>query len=183
MSQQVERLGSESPKADAVTSPQASPDTPPQASPWSRDWNPFEEMQRMQNEMNKIFGDMRSQLHQTPDFNNFLKPFQFSPNVDIKEEDERFVVTADIPGSDAANIEVKLQDNHLSISANTTKSAKHNGGILRSERFIGKFERSITLPSPVVADKMKTDYKDGVLTVISPKQKWAIYFAKIYMFE
>lgn len=140
-------------------------------SPNNKGWDPFKEMQRMQNEMNKIFGNMRSQLHQSPGLGDIGNPFSFSPSVDIKEDDDRIIVTADIPGSDEYNINVKVEDEHLTISAKTKKSMedKNKGNTFRSERFMGQFERSITLPAPVLAEKMKTDYKDGVLTVILPK--------------
>lgn len=137
----------------------------------SKDWNPFEEMQRMQNEMNKIFGDMRSNFYRSPDFNSFMKPFSFSPTLDLTEEDEQFVIKVDIPGSDESNINVKVDDQRLTISATTKKSGDSNGqgNMFRSERFMGQFERSLVLPAPVRADKMKTEYKDGVLIITVPK--------------
>ena len=151
-----------------------SPLSPPSGSiisPNDKGWNPFEEMQRMQNEMNKIFGDMRSQLHLGPGFGDLRSSFSFSPSVDIKEEKEQIIVTADIPGSDESNINVTVDDRHLSISATTKKSAenKNDNRLFRSERFVGQFQRTITLPAPVLAEKMKTDYKDGVLTNTLPK--------------
>jgi len=175
MSGQVDQLSQNSaPLNQLPDTPFNSPAFPPGSSlfsPKGNDWNPFEEMQRMQNEMNKIFGDMLSQLHQSPGFDDLTKPFSFSPSVDVKEEDNRFVITADIPGSDESNINVKVDGQRLTISAKTRKSSenKDNGNMFRSERFIGQFERSVTLPAPVLAEKMKTDYKDGVLTIILPK--------------
>ncbi|WP_455375462.1 Hsp20/alpha crystallin family protein [Kaarinaea lacus] len=137
----------------------------------SKGWNPFEEMQRMQNEMNKIFGDMRSNLYRSPDFDNLTKPFSFSPTLDIKEEDDQFIIKVDIPGSDESNINVRVDDQRLTISATTKKMGESNGQgtMFRSERFMGQFERSVQLPAPVLAEKMTTDYKDGVLTVTVPK--------------
>jgi len=141
--------------------------------PFKDDWNPFEEMQRMQNEMNKIFGDMRSQLQQHPNFDNLNRNFTFAPSVDIKDKQDHYVVTVDIPGADESNIQVKLENNQLNISATTQKSTaqdKDGKDMLRSERFYGEFKRSITLPSDVVAEKMQTDYRDGVLTITIPKK-------------
>lgn len=139
--------------------------------PFNDNWNPFEEMQRMQNEMNKIFGDMRSQMHFSPGFSIMNKSFSFSPNVGIKEENERVIVTADIPDSDESNINVTVKDDQLTISATTRRSRdkQSDDSLFLSDRFIGQFERSITLPAPVLAEKMKTDYKDGVLTIVIPK--------------
>ena len=136
-----------------------------------KSWNPFEEMQRMQNEMNKIFGDMRSNLYLRPDFDSMLKPFSFSPTLDIREDADQFVIKVDIPGSDESNINVRIDDQRLTISATTKKSneSKDHGSMFRSERFKGQFERSVDLPAPVLAEKMKTEYKDGVLIIIVPK--------------
>lgn len=139
-------------------------------------WNPFEEMQRMQNEMNRMLGDFRSQFRATPGGSDPFQGFSFSPSVDLREDGDNYVVVADIPNADESNINVKLQDNRLIISAETkgqqkTDPAKNSGQVLRSERFAGRFQRVIDLPSPVDGDKMKTDYKDGVLTVTIPKRK------------
>lgn len=137
-------------------------------------WNPFQEIQRMQNEMNKMMGDFRAQFRGAPGGADPFQGFSFSPSVDLREEDDRYVVVADIPNSDESNINVKLQDNRLVISAATKGKRKADPGknsMLRNERFAGRFERVIDLPSPVDGDRMKTDYKDGVLTVTLPKRK------------
>jgi len=162
---QVSRSPGETP---SLTSP---PSSNPGFSQDLKGWNPFKEMQRMQNEMDKMFGDMRSQFYQSPGFDDFNKSFSINPSVDIKDEKNQLVVTADIPGSDESNINVKLEGDELTITANTKKSTeqKHNGNMFRSERMIGQFQRSIALPVPVRADKMKTNYKDGVLTITLPK--------------
>jgi HSP20 family protein len=139
-------------------------------------WNPFADMQRMQNEMNRMLGDFRSQFRSAPGGSDPFQGFSISPSVDLRDEGDHYVAVADIPNSDESNINVKLQGNRLIISAETkgqkkTDPGKSGGHVLRSERFAGRFERVINLPSPVEADKMKTDYKDGVLTVTIPKRK------------
>jgi HSP20 family protein len=175
LSRQVEQLGGRS-DLQALQQPPTKPPKLPKTNPFSDEWNPFEEMQRMQNEMNKIFGDMRSQLQVNPNFNDLNGGFTFAPNVDMQDKDNRFVITVDIPGADESNINVKLDGNQLHISATTRKSSKQqqngssSGNMLRSERFFGQFKRTITLPEPVIPEKMKTDYKDGVLTIVVPKK-------------
>lgn len=134
-------------------------------------WDPFKDIQQMENEMNKVFGNMRSHMQMTPGFGKLNDNFTFSPDVDVKEVGNNIVVTADIPGSDEANIAVKVENQQLVIDASTKKSTqqKDKDTLFRSERFIGQFERSIPLPDPVIASKMHTDYKDGVLTITLPK--------------
>jgi HSP20 family protein len=139
-------------------------------------WNPFKEMQRMQNEMNQMLGDFRSQFRSAPGGDDPSQGFSVSPSVDLRDEGDHYVAMADIPNSDESNINVKLQGNRLIISAETKGQhkagpGKSGGLVLRSERFAGRFKRVIDLPAPVEADKMKTDYKDGVLTVTIPKKK------------
>lgn len=129
----------------------------------------------MQNEMNKIFGDMRSQLQTNPNFGDLNHNFTFAPSVDMQEKADRFVITVDIPGADESNINVKLEGNQLHISASTSKSSnqqnkKDKANMLRSERFFGEFKRTLTLPSPVIPEKMQTDYNNGVLTIVVPKK-------------
>ena len=122
--------------------------------------------------MDKLFGNMRSQMQLDPNFNKFSSSFSMSPNVDVKEKNHKIVVTADIPGSDESNINVKVENQELTIIADSKKSSEVNNkdkNVYRSERFIGRFQRSIPLPAPVIASKMKTDYKDGVLTVTIPE--------------
>jgi HSP20 family protein len=175
MSGKVDQLSQQSGAVEHQASPPAGKAQPSLINPrmfsQDDDWNPFEEMQRMQNEMNKIFGNVRSQFQLSPDFSKLTEPFSFSPNVDVKEESDRFIVTADIPGSDESNINVKVENQQLTISASTKKSHDNNkkGNLFRSERFVGQFQRSIMLPEPVLAEKMKTDYRDGVLTITIPK--------------
>jgi len=168
LSNRVDQVGHYSEKSQPVVS--AQPDDPGTTF-GSQSWNPFKEMQRMQNEMDKMFGNIRSQFYQDPGFNDFSKSFSFSPSVDIKDSKNKLIVTADIPGSDESNINVKLEGGKLTITANTKKSShqKDKGNMFRSERIMGQFQRTIQLPVPVLADKMKTDYKDGVLTITLPK--------------
>ena len=136
-----------------------------------KDWSPFKEMQRMQNAMDKMFDNMQSQIQLAPGFKSLNNTFSFSPEMDVKDEKDKIVVTADIPGADESNINVTVEDQQLTIVAKTKKSSEQKGknSTYLSERFIGSFQRSVTLPEPVIASKMKTDYEDGVLTVTIPK--------------
>jgi HSP20 family protein len=78
----------------------------------------------------------------------------------------------DIPGADESNIDVSVEDNTLHIRAESKEEniEQSNGKILRQERRIGKFDRSVVLHDPVDINSMKTEYKDGVLTVTINKK-------------
>ena len=138
-------------------------------------WNPFDEMRRMQSEMNRLFQDSRSRFNRDPSFGSFLPGRLLSPDLDIEETDKSYFVRIDITGADPSSVRVELSDGVLSISAETREDGGGRdrsvlgGKALRRERFFGRFERSFALPGPVVEGKMATNYEDGVLTVTIPK--------------
>jgi HSP20 family protein len=98
----------------------------------------------------------------------------WAPALDVHEDKNQFTIRAELPGLKREDIDVSLQDGALVISGER-KSEKIEEGveIHRQERFYGKFQRALTLPEPVAADKVKADYKDGVLTVTLPKTEEA----------
>ena len=82
------------------------------------------------------------------------------------------MVQMNIPGADESNISVTLDDRLLTISGRTsseTKEGEDTDRFLRVERQSGQFQRSLTLPGPVDAERMNAAYKGGVLTVTIPK--------------
>lgn len=98
----------------------------------------------------------------------------WAPALDVYEQKDDVVVRAELPGMKKEDIEVSLHDNTLSISGERKHEETHEGQeVYRSERFFGRFQRSVTLPTVVSADKVKAQYKDGVLTVTLPKAEEA----------
>jgi HSP20 family protein len=98
----------------------------------------------------------------------------WSPALDVREDKDSFLIRAELPGLKREDIEVSLQDGALVISGER-KFEKTEVGVEvhRQERYYGKFQRALTLPEPIAADKVKADYKDGVLTVMLPKTEEA----------
>ncbi len=98
----------------------------------------------------------------------------WTPALDVYEDKDNVFVKAEIPGMKREEIEVSLHDNTLSISGERKAENKHQDAeVYRSERFIGRFQRAISLPSPVSLEKVKAQYKDGILTVTLPKTEEA----------
>jgi len=96
------------------------------------------------------------------------------PPVDVHENAETLVVKAELPGMKKEDIQVTLHDGLLSISGERKSDVEQKEGEThRTERFFGRFQRSITLTAPVNADKIEASYKDGVLTVTLPKTEEA----------
>jgi HSP20 family protein len=94
----------------------------------------------------------------------------WAPALDVHEDTDNFVIRAELPGLKREDIEVSLQDGALVICGERTAEKIEEGvEVHRQERYYGKFQRALTLPTPVAADKIKAQYKDGVLTVTLPK--------------
>lgn len=132
-------------------------------------WNPYAEIRHMQNEMERMFDDSFSRFHiRTP-----IGSLNKTPDADLQEKTDRYIVTVDAPGADQSSMDVKLEGQVLRISIRTEQAkdeAEDKSGEYRyRERFVGQFERALTLPGPVNAAKMTTDYHSGVLTITIPK--------------
>lgn len=98
-----------------------------------------------------------------------------SPAVDIVEKDGGYEVTAELPGLDERDIEVRFSDGTLTIKGekHETKEEKKKDYYL-SERRYGAFQRSFRVPAAVDADKIAAAFKGGVLTVSLPKSSEAL---------
>lgn len=140
---------------------------------WDRDadeWDPFQEMERMREQMDRLFQSSINRLRQ---FGRFTqdKSFAFSPEMDLADDGANYVVRFNLPGVDKSQVSVKLDDRLLTVEAHSADvvEEKKSGRVIRTERRTGHFMRSVVLPGPVRAESMSAQYEDGVLTVIVPK--------------
>lgn len=93
------------------------------------------------------------------------------PAVDIVEEKDRFVVRADVPGVDPANIDVSMDAGVLSVSGERhAEDRSDTDGVSRVERATGRFCRRFTLPEFADADAVKAKSTNGILEITIPKQ-------------
>jgi len=98
----------------------------------------------------------------------------WTPAVDLYENGDNFVVRAEVPGMKKEDIEISLHDGSLSISGERkAEDKRQEGEVYRAERFFGRFQRTISFPAPVAADKVTAHYQDGILTVTLPKTEEA----------
>jgi HSP20 family protein len=140
-------------------------------------WDPWKEMRQMQNQMDQMFENAYARMRaafgpssSTAQGGSFVT----ESKVTVKDQDNKYVVTADMPGVKKADVNVSLDGRLLRIAAQSKaeKSLKGDHGKLRGEEvYASSFQRALTLPGPVDASGMRTDFKDGVLTVIVPKAK------------
>jgi HSP20 family protein len=135
-------------------------------------WSPFDEMQRMHDEMNRMFGRTFSRFSRDPNFEQLLDKSTFEPRIDISDEGDRYLVIVDVPGVEDSTIDVSVENAQLRISGRTERRRdKENsaGAMVHRERYFGSFERTIQLPEDVDQAGIKQEYKDGVLRITLPK--------------
>jgi len=140
---------------------------------WQRpsltNWPSFGRLSDLRDEIDRLFESPLSELTRTSQLLS-----GWTPALDVYEEKDNFVVKAELPGMKKEDIEVSLHDGSVSISGERKTESKHEDAeVYRTERFFGRFQRTITLPTAVAADKVKAAYKDGVLTVTLPKTEEA----------
>lgn len=132
-------------------------------------WSPLRELEEMRNEMSRMFGWPAGHGESDGFFDSL-----WSPAVDIVQEGDRLLVKADLPGMKKDEIEITLNGDTLTISGEKKReSEQKDDNTYRSERYYGKFSRSLVLPSTVDANKIDAVYKDGVLSLTIPKSEEA----------
>lgn len=97
---------------------------------------------------------------------------EWVPKVDVSETEKEVVVNAEIPGIDAKDIDISVNENRLTLQGERKHEEEKKGKHFhRVERTYGAFSRDVELPAEVDSDKVEATYKDGVLTVNLPKTK------------
>ncbi len=138
---------------------------------WRRrdEWDPFKDLFDLQKEINRLFETSFSRLPQ-----RFISEESFAPAIDLYEDENEYVVEAELPGLKQDEIKVSVEDDILTISGEKKREKEvKEGNLYRSERFYGKFERQIVLPQNTEKDNIKASYKNGVLKVVIPKKEEA----------
>ena len=132
-------------------------------------WPSFGRLSDLRDEIDRLFESPLSELTRTSQLLS-----GWTPALDVYENKDNFVVKAELPGMKKEDIVVSLHDGSLSISGERKTESKHEEGeVYRAERFFGRFQRTVTLPTTVAADKVQASYKDGVLTITLPKTEEA----------
>src|SRR5437773_2480162 len=125
-------------------------------------WSPVDRLSTLRDEMNRLF-DFSWPSRDSGLFSGW------SPALDVFDDKDSFVVKAELPGMKKEDINLSLHDGVLTISGERKFERENKEGeTFRSERYFGKFQRSVTLPAAVDANKVKASYKDGVLSVELP---------------
>ena len=94
-----------------------------------------------------------------------------TPECDIYENDNEYIMYFDIPGVEKDDISLKVEKDVLNLTADCTKKAGENYTCLRDEMLYSGFKRSFDLGDSVNSDEIKADYKNGTLKLILPKKE------------
>jgi len=133
-------------------------------------WSPFRHLSVLRNEIDRLFDFPLNAL--TNSSQDFLSGW--SPSIDLYDDRDHFVLKAEIPGMKKEDIDISLHGDVLTLSGERKEEKTYDKAeTYRSERFLGRFQRMLTLPSTVDANKVQASYKDGILTVTLPKSEEA----------
>jgi HSP20 family protein len=133
-------------------------------------WEPFRDLFSSQDRFNRLFNQTFSQAFNDDEG----KLGSWAPPVDIYETDSNIVLKAELPGVDAKDVEVRVENNTLFLKGqrkfeNETKEENYH----RIERAYGSFTRTFSLPSSIDAEHVAAEFKGGLLTLTLPKREEA----------
>ena len=130
-------------------------------------WNPIRDFSVLQNQMNRLFQDAMGTWLGDSEGRGTA---HWVPLVDIYETDNDLIVRAELPGVDPQMVDVRVENNVLTIRGerpfeqNVQQENYH-----RQERSYGTFARSFTLPASINSEKIRAEYRDGILNLTLPK--------------
>ena len=130
-------------------------------------WDPFRDLITIREKMNRLFEEAVTTRGEEKD----MVSSSWTPSVDIFETEQELVLSAEVPGIDEKDIEIKLEDNTLTLRGerNFEKETKEDN-YHRIERAYGSFFRSFSLPLYVNQDAIKAENRNGVLKIVMPKK-------------
>lgn len=131
-------------------------------------WPAFDRLAALRDEMNHLFD--------LPQVGNADRGQLFSgwtPPLDLYQTNDNIVAVVEVPGMRKEEIEISLHNGMLTIGGDRQSHSSEGENVERTERFSGKFRRSISLPARVDSGKVTATYKDGILVVTLPKAEEA----------
>lgn len=130
-------------------------------------WNPAREMFNLRNRINSMFDDF---FFPTRGSSEDASLWSWNPVVDIYEDKDNIILKAELPGVEKDKIAIDVKGRVLTLKGERMADNEvSEDSYYRRERVYGKFERAFTLPAAIDPDKIKAEYKDGVLKVEIPK--------------
>ena len=134
-------------------------------------WNPFKDFEDMEKRLSTYLG---RPTVRTEAGKEAMTVAEWSPLVDITEDDKEYLIKADLPDVKKEDIKLTVQDEVMTISGERKYEKEEKGKKYhRVERAYGSFVRSFTLPEDADGSKVSAEYKEGVLKVHLPKSEKA----------
>ncbi|MDX1932810.1 MAG: Hsp20/alpha crystallin family protein [Capsulimonadales bacterium] len=134
-------------------------------------FDPFREMERLQNEMNRIFDGINS-VPEGRSGNIAQNMRLWSPSVDVAENESEIVIHAELPGMKQEDIDIELTGDTLTLRGERKfENEERKQNFVRVERSYGRFQRSFTVATPIRSDQVTATYRDGVLEIRLPKSE------------
>jgi HSP20 family protein len=131
-------------------------------------WEPARELQTFQQEVNRLFGTFFDSQAGASAQAGLVR--RWTPAVDLVEDDEHYVLTADLPGVAEQDVNVEVEGRILTVSGERrSEHQERKDGYRRVERASGRFVRTLRLPQGVDADGIEARFDNGVLEVTIPK--------------
>ena len=129
----------------------------------------FGRLHQFQNEIDRLFGAPLAALARTSALVS-----GWVPALDAFEDKDSYVVKIELPGMKREDIQVSFHDGELTVSGERKPAEQlKDADVSRAERYFGRFERTVSLPTTVASDKISAQYKDGVLAITLPKAEQA----------
>ena len=136
-----------------------------------RSYEPWNLLDRFQDQLSQL-GYANRDIANSDHDQSHVVTSHWRPAVDIKEEADRFVIMADLPGVDPGDIEITMENGVLSIKGERKSEIRdEKEGYKRVERVSGTFYRRFSLPDSADAERIEAKGKDGVLEVSLPKHE------------
>ncbi len=130
-------------------------------------WDPFRDMVTLREKMNRLFEDVFTGRSEGKE----IAASTWAPAVDIFETENDLVMTAEVPGIDEKDIEIKIEDNTLILKgARKFEKETKEENYHRIERSYGSFYRAFTLPNSIDPEKIQAEHENGVLKITMPKR-------------
>jgi len=134
--------------------------------PEASQWSPFQHLSSLREEIDRLFESPLTALTQSS--NQFLNGWM--PAVDLYDDNDNLHLKVELPGMNKDDIAISIHEGVLTLSGERKVDEKYREAeVYRAERALGRFQRTLTLPAQVDADKVTAHYRDGILTVVLPK--------------
>jgi HSP20 family protein len=134
-------------------------------------WDPFRELEDVSDRLNRIFARPATR---TANGKETMTVADWLPSVDISETEGEYQIKAEIPDVKKEDVKVTVEDGVLTIQGERKHEVEEKGKKYhRIERSYGSFVRTFSLPDVIEADKVKAEFKDGVLNLHLPKSEKA----------